>query len=38
MPIALEEYGFVGISNCAQIWWMKRSGRKSVGSWNTQSG
>jgi hypothetical protein len=38
MPIALEEYGFVGTNNCAPIWSMKPSGKKSVSSSLIQSG
>jgi site-specific DNA recombinase len=30
-PTASVECGCAGTSNCARIWWMKRSGRKSVG-------
>jgi len=38
MPIALVEYASAQTSNYAPIWWMKPSGRKSVGSSPIQSG
>ena len=38
MPTALEAYACVGISNCAPIWWMRRTGLRSVGCWSIRSG
>ena len=38
MPIVSVECGSAGTSNCAPIWLMRPSGRKSVGSSNIQSG
>ena len=32
MPIALAESAYVGTSNCARTWLMKRSGMRSVDS------
>jgi hypothetical protein len=36
-PIASVGCGCAGTSNCARIWWMKRSGRKSAGGFSIQS-